>query len=122
MISSSSFLSRFQKYELTIVEKSPAVTILPLAIFLYSHLISPSHFYIFSNLFYRLVLGLHLGLFPPFLCLEFFLDILSSPIRIKCPNHLNLLFWMPFFIYPPIFSNAICAYTFSCYLNSLLSE
>ena len=59
------FLNHFQIYGLTISEKSPAVSILPLPVFFYFFLIFPSHFYILpkSNLNVHLLSRSH-GLRP----------------------------------------------------------
>ena len=49
---SSPFLSYFQRYGFTIIEKYPAISIFSLPVFLYFFPIFPFHFYILSNLVY----------------------------------------------------------------------
>ena len=92
---SISFLSTFWTYGLTITEKSPVFCILPLPVFLYLLPVFLPCFYILF-LFWpiHLVLDLH-GRFPSIFVYHF----LRYPlIHITCPNHLNLLFSMSFFI------------------------
>ena len=72
--SSSSFLNHFQRCGLTITEKSPAVSILPLPVFSYFSPIFLSHFYILSNLVYPSGLG---SFSLNFLC-SIFLGVFSS--------------------------------------------
>ena len=72
--------------------------------------ISPSNFYIHFNLVYPVVLGLPLDNFPSNFVRSIFLDILSSPIRITCPNYLHLLVLMLFFFSSIPCSNRILVF------------
>ena len=63
-----------------------------LQVFIFSHTIFLYFFLIFPSWSFLSI----------FVC-SIFLDILSFLIWITCPNHLNVLFWMSFFISSPLF-------------------
>ena len=93
---SSSLLSSFQRYgEISSHLYSPT------SIFLYFFSIFPyfHNLYILSNLVYPS----GSGSFPSIIVCGIFLGILFPLTCITCSNHLNLLFWMSFFISPPLF-------------------
>ena len=62
------------------------------------HLVSTSFLILFIHLF----LGLSLPRLPSIFVWNIFLRILSSAIRITCPNQLNLLFWTSFLFHPTL--------------------
>ena len=66
--------------------------------FLYFFPIAHSNFYIISNLVYPSDFGSSSWSLSLHFCVQYFLKYLYFLICITCPNYLNLLFWMSFFI------------------------
>ena len=93
---------RFQRYELTITEKSPAISILPFPVFLYFFPIFPSQFYILSKFVYPFGSRSSSWSFSLYFVCSIFLGILSSPIHITCPNHQSALFIECYFWFQPV--------------------
>ena len=92
------------------------ISILPLPVLLYFFSIFPSLFsYMHLNWSIHLVLDHPLGCFPLILVCSIFLGILSSVIRITCPNHLYLLFCMPFLVSSSPSSNIMLVSFILCF-------
>ena len=64
----------------------------------------------------HLVWDLPLGSIPSIFVRSIFLGILSSPICITYPYHLNLLFWLPFLISSTASSNAMLVFLILCFV------
>ena len=62
------------------------------------------------------LMGLPLGRFPSIFVCSIFLGILSSPISITCPNHLNLLFWIYCFYF---IHSSFCIFSKAVYLSTI---